>query len=110
MKRLGKRNRYLVGVEMTGDYAECIQQVSLFPRGCEQLGADPSVVEALDLLVEKGWSDDAKDCARGALLQLCPERTKHITGNNVMGHDMDEKHIMMSYVSASYSNVPLATS
>ena len=52
------------------DFAECIQQISLFPPGCEALKADSAVVAALDALVGKAWSEEAKDCARGALMQL----------------------------------------
>ena len=42
----------------TGDYAECIQQLSLFPAGCVALHADPNAIEALDLLVDKAWPEE----------------------------------------------------
>ena len=70
------------------DYAECFQQISLFPAGCAVLKADPAVVKALDLLVAKGWSDEAKQCAHAALMQLCPER---------ITHSEDGGHVMISY-------------
>ena len=74
------------------DFAECIQQISLFPPGCEALKADSSVVAALDALVNKAWSEEAKDCARGALMQLTDRQRESVseTGNG------DARHIMMS--------------
>lgn len=50
---------------MQRDYAECIQQISLWTPGCAALRAAAGVVEALDALVEQAWSDEAKECARG---------------------------------------------
>jgi hypothetical protein len=80
------------------DYAECIQQISLFPPGCEVLKNNSAVVEALDALVDKGWSDEAKQCAHAALMQLCPERIKHSeqTGDG-NGTAADGGHVMVSY-------------
>jgi hypothetical protein len=78
----------------TGDYAECIQQLSLFPAGCEALQAHPNAIEVLDLLVEKGCSKQAKDCAKGALMQLRPERKKHEASCTDV--DTARQHIMMS--------------
>ena len=77
------------------DYAECIQQISLFPPGCEVLKANPAVVEALDALVDKAWTEEAKQCAHAVLMQLCPERIKHSeqqSGGNGTGG-----HVMISY-------------
>ena len=73
------------------DFAECIQQLSLFPPGCESLKADSAVVPALDALVDKAWSEEAKDCARGALMQLTDRQRETIA---VV--DWDARHIMMS--------------
>eukprot|EP01048_Picozoa_sp_COSAG05_P021586 COSAG05_NODE_4022_length_1713_cov_2.089219_2_plen_126_part_01 len=58
------------------DYAECIQQISLFPAGCEVL-KDPAVVEALDALVDKGWSDEAKQCAPENSNPIAPHTRFH---------------------------------
>lgn len=69
------------------DFSECIQQISLF--AAEAL-RDTGVIEALDAVVDKAWSEEAKDCARGALMQLCPERIKH------EAHAHNDLHIMMS--------------
>ena len=68
------------------DYAECIQQMSLYEAGCEAL-KQPEVVEALDELVEKGWSKKAKRAATGALMNLCPERHNERHGE-LSGHVM----------------------
>ena len=50
------------------------------------------LVKALDGLVETGWSEEAKECASGALRQLCPERKKAV----VVEVDPDARHIMLS--------------
>ena len=50
------------------------------------------MVKALDEIVDKtGLSEEAKECAYGALMQLCPERKKV-----VLIEDPDALHIMMS--------------
>ena len=74
------------------DYAECIQQLSLFPPALSVLRADARIIKALDVLVDTALSEGAKDCARGALIQLCPERTKHLAPSTEQA-----KHIMISY-------------
>ena len=74
------------------DFAECIQQLSLFGPGGEALKKNPDVVSALDMLVDKAWSEQAKICARGALKQLCPERPVGLR----VEVDHDALHIMMS--------------
>ena len=81
------------------DYAECIQQISLFPPGCEVLKNNSAVVEALDALADKGWSDEAKQCAHAALMQLCPERIKHSeqTGDGNGTPADGGGHVMISY-------------
>ncbi len=71
------------------DFAECLQQISLFPPGCEALKATPGVVEALDTLVEQARTEEAKDCARGALLQLTDRHMQ-------VAVDPDAGHVMMS--------------
>ena len=71
------------------DFAECIQQIALFPPGCDALKVDPAVVEALDALVEKAWTEEAKDSARGALMQLTDRRPETVV-------NLDALHVMMS--------------
>ena len=66
------------------DFAECIQQIVLFGPGCEASSA------TLRLSVHsRRWSkcrsDDAKICARGALMQLRPERRDLVEGDSM--HD-----------------------
>jgi hypothetical protein len=72
------------------DFAECIQQVSLFPPGCEALRA-ADITEVLDQLVDKAWSEEAKDSARGALMQLTD---RHREVPTVV--DPDARHVMLS--------------
>ena len=73
------------------DYADCIHQLSLFPPGCEAL-KDSDVIAALDVLVDSAWTEEAKDSAKGALMQLTD---RHREG--IAEVDMDSLHIMMSY-------------
>ena len=73
------------------DFAECIQQISLFPPGAQLLKADGAVVPALDALVDKAWTEEAKDCARGALMQLTDRKRE-----TIVAIDTDALHIMMS--------------
>ena len=74
------------------DFAEAIQQLSAFPPGRDALLQDPSVTEALRELVDKGLTDEAKECAAGALQALgIWERAEHVVV------DEGSRHIMMSY-------------
>ena len=80
---------------MQRDFAECIQQVSLFPPGCEALKA-ADITAVLDELVDKAWSEEAKDSARGALMQLT-DRHREV----VVEVDPDMLHIMLSCACAA---------
>jgi hypothetical protein len=77
------------------DFAECIQQLSLFAPGCEALKS-AGIVEALDALVDKAWTEEAKDSARGALMQLT-DRHREV----VVEVDPDMLHIMLSCACAA---------
>lgn len=81
------------------DFAECIQQISLYPAGAEALKADPALIEALDALVEKAWSDGAKECARGALMQLTERQPKPDMAAAALhgAGSASHRHIMLSY-------------
>jgi hypothetical protein len=82
------------------DFAECIQQISLFPPGCEALLATAGAVEALDALVELAWSEEAKDCARGALMQLTGRHPEPVGGG------IAALHIMVSCECAPVPSCP----
>ena len=69
------------------DFAECVQQIALFPAGCEALTVNETVVQALLTLKDKAWSEEAKVCAEGALMALIPP--EHL-------EDIEALHIMMS--------------
>ena len=90
------------------DYAECLQQLSLFPEGREAMIRDPAVTKALRELVsaaegELCWSDEARICARGALValegpqggrrELSPERDEVCGGGGGGGG----RWVMLSY-------------
>ena len=80
------------------DFAECIQQISLFPPGCEALKAAQGVMEALNALANaeggKALTKEAKECALGALVQLT-DRSKMDMNPDERSVDADS-HLMMS--------------
>ena len=74
------------------DFAEAIQQLAAFPPGREALLQEPSVVDALQEVVDKGWTDEAKEHAAGALMALSdhqPDAERAVAP--------DQRHVMMSY-------------
>jgi hypothetical protein len=89
------------------DFAECMQQLSLFPPGCAALRAAPHVVDTLRQLCDRAFGDAAADCARGALMQLTnlsddesgPARTAKLETS------ASQSHVMMSYQWDSQSTV-----
>ena len=66
------------------------EEIKLKLTGCEALKA-ADIVEVLDTLVENAWTEEAKDCARGALMQLTDRRHEAVAEI-----DLDALHIMMS--------------
>ena len=80
------------------DYAECLQQLSLFPEGREAMIRDPAVIEALRELVSAGcelcWSDEARRCALGALMAL--EGRDHSTAQE-SAPGAGDRWVMLSY-------------
>ena len=72
------------------DFAECIQQISLFPPGCEALKENEAIIQALSILKDKAWSEEARICAAGALIALMPPEPEPLL-------DGEEKHVMLSY-------------
>jgi hypothetical protein len=71
------------------DFAECIEQIALFPRGCDALKAHEGVIGTLDALVDKALSPEASLCAQGTLMQLTDRQPSP-------GPEVDQLHIMMS--------------
>ena len=74
-------------------FAECIAQLALFTPGKDALLQNGSVLKVLRLLVETGWSEEAKDSGRAALLALSDKET---TAGRVIHSEQANKHIMMS--------------
>ena len=70
------------------DFAECIQQIVLFPAGREALTVNETLMQALLTLKDKAWSEEAKVCAEGAIMALIPPE-HHEVG-------LEARHIMMS--------------
>ena len=93
-----------IKVILQQDAAECYLQLALFEPGRELLSSDTSVLDALRMLLDKAWSEEAKICARGALKQLCPERRPE-----PVEVDLDALHIMMSCKQSASGCVGLAT-
>jgi hypothetical protein len=79
------------------DFAECVQQIALFPSGSEALKAyNDIVMQALSALKDMAWSVEAKVCAEGALMALIPP--EHL-------EDIEALHIMMSCECTPFSSV-----
>eukprot|EP01048_Picozoa_sp_COSAG05_P018251 COSAG05_NODE_2639_length_2813_cov_1.688651_2_plen_151_part_00 len=74
------------------DFAECILQIALFPPGCEALKI-AEICETLEVLVDKAWTDEAKDSARAAVAQLTGNKPGPDININI---DIDAMHIMIS--------------
>lgn len=82
------------------DAAECFMQLALFAPGRDLLKQDTSVLEALHMLVDKAWTDEAKQCAKGALMALVPpQEHSPRSGNSVdsLRPPVQKSHVMVSY-------------
>ena len=73
------------------DIAECIQQLALVPQACEALKADSKLIDAVKALVDKGWTDKAKETAARTLATFYPDQLVKFVVD-----DKDSLHIMMS--------------
>jgi hypothetical protein len=67
--------------------------VSLFVEGREALLADPSVVPALETLAKDALSQEAAECAQGALMALGLRQVDSTSADGEEG----PRHIMLSY-------------
>eukprot|EP01043_Picozoa_sp_COSAG02_P020379 COSAG02_NODE_1004_length_15275_cov_11.955917_13_plen_112_part_00 len=68
--------------------------MSLFLDGREALLADPSVVPALETLAKDALSQEAAECAQGALMAL---GVRHVDSTPTDGAHGPCGHIMLSY-------------
>ena len=76
------------------DFTEALEQLAVFRAGREALLQDPTVAQALEQVAEQGWSEEARDCARGALSAL--------SGHEALSDvDEDHLHLMVSCECAS---------
>ena len=78
------------------DAAEAIEQLAVYPPTREALLQDPTVLDALREVADKGWTDEAKEYAAGALMALSdhpPDAERAV--------DLDQRHLMMSCQSTS---------
>ena len=72
-------------------HCECLAQMAVFPQGRKELLLqDPAlrVCEALQAVVERGLSDEAKEHAKSALLAL--------SDTELVMVDEGQKHVMLS--------------
>ena len=73
------------------DFAEAIEQLAVYPPGREALLQDPSVMDALQEVADKGWTDEAREFAAGALTALADHQPDAERTVNA-----DQRHVMMS--------------
>ena len=66
-------------------------QLALFDPGRDMLHQDPSVLDALRMLVDKALTEEARQYSEGALMALDPKAAAH---DEV---DVDTLHVMVSY-------------
>ena len=85
------------------DFAEALEQLAVFqPKGRDAILADPTAMEALQEVVERGWSEEARECAAGALSALSDRDRGAMGGGDGAGAgaggevDEERQHIMMS--------------
>ena len=70
------------------NFAEALEQLALFEPGRDWMLQDGNILEALEEVVAKGMSSEAKEFARGALIAL----------HGVAGHEaVVAEHVMLSY-------------
>ena len=72
------------------DAAECLMQLALFGPARDMLQQDATLLDTLRMLVDKAWTEEAKQYAEGALMALDPHEHEHEI-------DVDALHVMMSY-------------
>jgi hypothetical protein len=70
------------------DYAEALQQIALYERGCQALKAHTTILDVLSALKDKALTDGAKECAESTLGILNPPPPIEVDENSL--------HIMMS--------------
>ncbi len=75
------------------DFAEAIAQLAMFPPGREALQRDPVVAEALQQVAAEGWTQEARQFAKTALLAMSDRQPEAIQ----VHQNHDHKHIMLSY-------------
>ena len=71
------------------DFAEAIEQLAVYRPGREALLQDPTVLDALREVADKGWTDEAKEYAAGALMALSDHQPD-------AERVVDQRHVMMS--------------
>lgn len=72
------------------NYTETLQQLALFPAGCEAILQEPVLLKALEEVAERGMTPEAREHAEGALMALSD---KEMQASESEG----PKHIMLSY-------------
>jgi hypothetical protein len=83
-------------VQVQRDIAEALHQLAVFPPGREALLADETCAEALQQVVERGWSKEAQEFAQSALVAL---RNTLGTSDLTKKAIEREKHVMLSCAS-----------
>ena len=90
-----------IQAEWQQNYTEALAQLALFPAGKETLLADDAIVPALEAVVERGMTDEAKEFARNALISLRGFADPSHDPSSELARNKSAKvvpeHIMLSY-------------
>jgi hypothetical protein len=82
-----------VKITIQRDAAECLMQLALFEPGRDYMRQETAVLDAVRMLVDKAFSEEAKHFAEGALMALLPPEEKPSATH---GLNSDALHVMLS--------------
>ena len=71
-------------------HSECFAQLAVHPEGCDALLAEPTVGEQLRRLVREGWSEQARESGRAALLAMSDRAGERVAS------EVEQLHVMIS--------------
>jgi hypothetical protein len=78
------------------DIAEAIAQLAVYPLGREALLTNPAVAEALQIVAEMGWEEEAQHHAQSALVAMGVIQ-REVKDEEDEQEEEREPHVMLSY-------------